>query len=364
MAEISAYTERYNLFAQQLLQKYYGERKDQNLVISPFSILMLLAIAADATAGDTSAEILSVLSDNLNHDEITSLLCKIQSALTEGHALSSANAVCIQHSIEDTVTPDYPAFLQAQFGGQLFSSRDIVSAVNKWVKENTHGLIDKVADDSMKDMLACLMNATAFEGKWTEHYTRDDIEYKDFTNSDGTTKEVAMIEDSEREYVESEAFTGFVKPYKNIDYAFMPLLPKKKSSTALKSALKKLNFTELYEARTQERVVMSLPEFKYSFSDDLTSFCRSLGINEIFSDHADFSPLSSAWLKMGSIIHKARIEVDRNGTKAADVTMGIVCAGCAPRFDYKIVELNRPFIYAIIHTKTGLPVFTGIVNKL
>jgi len=88
------------------------------------------------------------------------------------------------------------------------------------------------------------------------------------------------------------------------------------------------------------------------------------GINEIFSNLADFSPFSSARLKMDSIIHKARIEVDRNGTKAAAVTMDIVCAGCAPRFDYKIVELNRPFVYAIIHTKTGLPVFTGIVNKL
>ena len=325
---------------------------------------MLLGIAAAATAGNTRAEILRVLSDDLDCDEITNLLCKIQAVLTEGHALSSANAVCVHHTIEDTITPDYPVFLQTQFGGQLFSTPDIISSVNNWVKANTHGLIDKVANDSMKDMLACLINATAFEGKWTKHYTRNDIEYKEFSSSDGTTKEVAMIEDSEREYVENDSFTGFVKPYKNIDYAFMPLLPKKKSAASLNIALKKLDFTELYETRTQERVVVSLPEFKYSFDDDLTSFCKSLGINEIFSNLADFSPFSSARLKMDSIIHKARIEVDRNGTKAAAVTLDIVCAGCAPRFDYKIVELNRPFVYAIIHTKTGLPVFTGIVNKL
>lgn len=364
MAEISAYTGKYNQFARQLLQKYYAENKDRNLVLSPFSILMLLGIAAAATAGNTKAEILRVLSDDLDCDEIANLLCKIQAVLTEGHALSSANAVCVQHTIEDTITPDYPVFLQAQFGGQLFSTPDIISSVNNWVKANTRGLIDKVANDSMKDMLACLINATAFEGKWTKHYTRNDIEYKEFSSSDGTTKEVAMIEDSEREYVENDSFTGFVKPYKNIDYAFMPLLPKKKSVASLNISLKKLDFTELYETRTQERVVVSLPEFKYSFHDDLTSYCKSLGINEIFSNLADFSPFSSARLKMDSIIHKARIEVDRNGTKAAAVTMGIVCAGCAPRFDYKIVELNRPFVYAIIHTKTGLPVFTGIVNKL
>lgn len=364
MAEISAYTGKYNQFTRQILQKFYVAKKDQNLVLSPFSILMLLAIAADATDGDTRTEILNVLSDDLDYDDCINLFCKLQSVLTEGHALSSANAVCVQHAIEDTITPDYPAFLQAQFRGQLFCTSNIVEAVNKWVKENTHGLIDKAADDSMKNMLACLMNATAFEGKWTKHYTRNDIEYKDFTSSDGSVRDVAMIEDTEREYVESESFTGFVKPYKNIDYSFMALLPKKKSASSLKTALGKLDFSELFEGRTEERVVISLPEFKNSFGEDLTSYCKSLGINKIFSDHADFSPLSSAWLKMDSIIHKARIEVDRNGTKAVAVTMGLVCAGCAPRFDFKIVELNRPFVYAIMHNGTGLPVFAGIVNKL
>ena len=43
--------------------------------------------------------------------------------------------------------------------------------------------------------------------------------------------------------------------------------------------------------------------------------------------------------------------------------MEVVDAGCAPRFDYKLVELNKLFVYAIIHTETGLPVFIGVVNK-
>ena len=68
---------------------------------------------------------------------------------------------------------------------------------------------------------------------------------------------------------------------------------------------------------------------------------------------------------MDSIIHKARIEVDRQGTKAAAVTMGAIEVGCAFPLDKpKVVELDRPFVYAIMDNKTGLPVFTGIVNKL
>ena len=67
---------------------------------------------------------------------------------------------------------------------------------------------------------------------------------------------------------------------------------------------------------------------------------------------------------MTAIIHKARVEVDRQGTKAAAVTTGLLFAGAAPLLDYKTVELDRPFVYAIMHNETGLPVFTGIVNML
>ena len=124
MADIRAYTEKYNDFARQLLWKYYEENNDQNIVMSPFSVLTLLVIAADATAGETRNEVLKALSEDLENDDIISLICKIQSVLTEGHALSSANAVCVQHSIKDTITPDYPDFLQTQFGGEFFSSPD------------------------------------------------------------------------------------------------------------------------------------------------------------------------------------------------------------------------------------------------
>ena len=172
-----------------------------------------------------------------------------------------------------------------------------------------------------------------------------------------------MLDISEREYVESNAFTGFVKPYKDKAFSFMALLPKDKSSTGMKLALHSLSFTDVFSSRTNEGVVVTLPEFKYSFGKDLTSLFRELGIEELFTDHADFTPLSSSWLKLESILHKARIEVDRSGTKAAAVTAGFACAGAAPKM-HKVVELNRPFVYAIMHDETGLPVFTGIVNML
>ncbi len=63
--------------------------------------------------------------------------------------------------------------MRKDYAGELFASEAIVSAVNKWVRKATNGMIDQIADDSMKDMLACLLNAVSFEAKWLEGYESD-----------------------------------------------------------------------------------------------------------------------------------------------------------------------------------------------
>lgn len=364
MNRIEDYKEIYNEFTKQTLRILYTDNKDQNLIMSPFSVMMLLAIAATAVEGDARAEIINALSNDLNYEETIDVLCRMQNAFSEEGTLSSANAVCVQHNIEATINADYTEYLQKKFNGELFTSSDITSDVNKWIKKNTRGLIEKIADDSMRNTLACLVNATAFEGKWIQNYTQYDIEEDEFKNADGTISDVAMLKTTEQEYIEDDSVTGFVKPYKDIDFSFMALLPKKPSETAFKNVLEELDFSELHRKKNREDILVSLPEFDLLFEEDLTLCCQTLGINKIFSGQANFSPLSSEQIKIDSIVHKARIIVDRTGTKAAAATMGICIAGCAPETEYKIVELNRPFIYAIIHNKTGLPVFTGIVNEL
>ncbi len=364
MTRTETYSEQYNALSRQLLEKLYADRKDENLVFSPFSVLTMLAIAADATAGNTRDEITRILSSELPYEDVLSALKEIRKAFGENKVFSSANAVCVNKRNEAFIVPSYAAHCQKEFGGKLFSSADIVSDVNKWVKKNTRGMNDEIADDSMRDTAAFLLNAAAFDSKWAIPYTEDDIEYEEFHNSDGTIQETTMLDSRERSYIENDAFTGFVKPYKNYDFSFMALLPKKESSEGMKRALRGLDFSKAFRSCTRTTVFASLPEFEYAFGEDLTSYCKSLGIKEIFTDHADFSPLSSEWLKLDSILHKARIEVDRKGTKAAAVTAAVVEAGALPVYDHKIVDLDRPFVYAIMHNETGLPVFAGIVNTL
>ena len=107
-----------------------------------------------------------------------------------------------------------------------------------------------------------------------------------------------------------------------------------------------------------------MPEFRLEFTKELTGLCKALGIKELFTDDADFSPMTSEWLKVDSILHKAYIDVNQKGTKAAAVTVAYCVGGLPPKMNFKEVYLDRPFVFALMHGVTGLPVFIGVVRHL
>ncbi len=358
---------RYNAFASDLMQRYIISKKGENVIFSPLSILTILSIASDATAGETNDEIKKFLDGGEAAPDFAAWLLDIQKCISSSNAVSIANAVCVQKKISESIRSEFIEKIRKDYAGELFASEDIVSAVNKWVEKATNRMIDQIADDSMKSMLICLLNAVSFEAKWQEKYEEDDIYDDEFTDADGNVKEVPFLHSSEQCYIENDSFTGFTRPYKDVGFAFMALLPKKKRSQSfLVRALKNTDFSDLYQSRTdQYNLSVSMPEFESTFDDDITTLCKEVGIENIFTEKADFTPMSSEWLKADSVIHKARIEVNRQGTKASAVSAMFVVVGCAPDFHRrKYVELNRPFLYAIVHEDTGLPVFTGILNRL
>jgi serpin B len=156
-----------------------------------------------------------------------------------------------------------------------------------------------------------------------------------------------------------------VKPYKGGKYALMALLPKKFGRQYLHKALEQMNLSGLCQSRTRDYIVnVTMPEFTADFDEKMNDYCQNAGIRTAFTDQADFSPMSTSALKVGEIVHQAKIEVSRHGTKAAAVTHSDVLCGAVDRRDEKNVRLTRPFIYAIVHTETGLPAFTGIENKI
>lgn len=363
--KIENYADKYNEITKTLLLDLMENEEGKNIIISPLSILVLLGIVTKSVAGNTKDEVLSFIQDSSGQD-IVKLLSTLENKVQESGSLTSGNAVIIAEKLKDKINETYISEVKESFDAEVFSSKDIIRDVNEWVKEKTKGMIDSIADDSMKDMVLALINAISFMADWEEIYDEDDIYLEEFNNLDGSILEVEMMGSTEYSYIENEFYIGFTKAYKGGEFSYMALLPnKKRSKTFFKKAIKSSDLTELFKNAKEIEVHVEIPEYKAGFDAKLNDLLEQKGINQIFTDSADFSPVTEKVpLKTDSILHKAYIEVDRRGTKAAAVTFDYVVCGCLPDQEYKSVILNRPFVYAIMHNETGLPVFAGVVNNL
>ena len=66
------------------------------------------------------------------------------------------------------------------------------------------------------------------------------------------------------------------------------------------------------------------------------------------------------------VLHQTHIEVDANGTRASAATVVMMTKGQSVEDVSKdrYVNCDRPYLYAIVDTKTMCPVFIGTVNEV
>ena len=111
-----------------------------------------------------------------------------------------------------------------------------------------------------------------------------------------------------------------------------------------------------------EKTLIVLPKFSYDYSVELPAVLKTMGMRDAFdAARADLSGISrSEPLYISKVLHKTHIDLDSAGTRAAAVTAVTVNFGAMP--DYREVILDRPFVYMIVDTAAGLPVFIGTVT--
>jgi serpin B len=244
-----------------------------------------------------------------------------------------------------------------------------VGKINQWVSDQTRGKITNIVDNIEDDAMAFITNAVYFNSDWEKKY--DATVPGKFAGSDGKTKKVKMLEGMEETYITARGAKGFIKEYEGGDFAMMTLLPPK-NTTARKFAMSMTgkDWIDAYRNRVTENihVYTRMPEFQYEYEAELNKVFRSMGMEMAFSDFADFSKMAAPSLKIDGILHKTFIRVDKDGTEAAAVTnIGMKLTSAMPKPEQwieKKVYLTRPFVYAIIDTKTGIPLFVSVLEQV
>ncbi len=235
--------------------------------------------------------------------------------------------------------------------------------INHWVKEKTDDMIPEILDKIAQDAVMYLINAIAFEAKWEEPYEDHQIFDGTFTREDGTETDASFMRGSENRYLQDDLATGFIKDYKNGDYAFVAMLPNEGVTVEeYVASLKGEALQNMLENPEDTLVHTTIPQFETEFDTEMSEILKAMGMDIAFdAENADFSDMATSKegnIFIGRVIHKTYIQVTKDGTKAAAATAVEMERAAEPE-EVKEVFLDRPFVYMLIDRENNLPLFIG-----
>ena len=355
-------------FAVSLFQASAAE--GENSLVSPLSVLTALAMTANGAEGETLTQMEQTM--GASRAQLNSWLHSYLSEQKEAEALHLANAIWFNSKEALQVEPDFLQTNADYFGAGTQSAPfddSTCREINRWVEDNTGGMIENILDRIPQDAVMYLVNALAFEAKWERVYTADQVRDAVFTTEDGREQKVEMMYDTGSRYLETDNATGFLRYYEGGRYAFAALLPEAGTTVSeLVASLDGDTLTAMLAAPEKIPVDTGIPKFEAGSTLELGEILRSMGMANAFDPlAADFSAMGTSTdgnIHISRVLHKTFISVGEQGTRAGAATVVENSDSARAVVDTAAVILDRPFVYMLVDCEAGLPFFLGTCMEM
>lgn len=352
----------------------------ENLFFSPYSLctaLSLLDVGAGTETKKELEELLGITNPDAWNQEMRAYLEK---EWTDDTYVMTADSIWMQEGKEwsETIEEDFLVPAGYYYKSELYEAdfkgnpKEAVSRMNAWADKNTKGMIQKVVDKLETDTAMALMNAVYFEGKWEKPFEAAKTYEQTFYGTDGDVQTTMMHQHGEYyAYAEADGIKGISLPYQDSSVVMKVFLPIEEDGDieALFAALsyeeKEALLNSLDTAEKESIANLALPKFTMEKeTEDLNEILQNMGMETAFSPDADFDSICED-LYVSQVLHKAKIEVDEEGTKAAAVTVVVTKDECAmPEENPIFFVADRPFLCVLQDTQTGMILFMGRINNL
>jgi serpin B len=357
-----------NRFSSTLYERL-AKRGSQNLVLSPYSVASALSMALAGARGQTAGEIAKVLGQPADSPEYHAGFAAMAAAIARSansgeNVFLDANRVWVQRDFE--ILPEYRERLTNTYRAPAATVDFIRGAeaarreINSWTESKTKGRIrDLFAPGALDaDTRLVLTSAVYFYGKWEHAFQPSETRPAPFTlPSGGKVQTDFMNRTGKYGYTENETGQFLEMRYDGTGMAFDIFLPK--PGAALESPTPER--LALWTGALQERKVrVSVPKFRVEAEFSLADVLSSMGMPAAFTGAADFSGINGRRdLALARVVHKAFVDVAEEGTEAAAATGIGVSLVSMPINPDPVFRADRPFVFVIRDTRTGLVLFTG-----
>lgn len=345
----------------------------RSTVFSPASIAIALQMALRGARGTTAVELArflhmtdtDVAGEALR--ELSAGLAGAAEADDTGVTFRMPNTMWVQSGLG--LVPEFAAWMNEVAQADVRDAdffREPEKArleINRFIAQQTAGKITNIIQQGLIDpgTRLVLTNAVYLKASWAHPFPERATRDAPFHPDAARTATVRMMHvTAPFGYLRGDGYQAVTLPYAGTRLAMTVVLPDGPLAP-LEARLASGGLASLTEGTRSVRVALAMPKFRVTTGFQLGGVLRDLGVRAAFGDDADFSGITTAErLRIREVVHKAYIDVDEKGTEAAAATAVIMrVAALAPDRPPVTVTLDRPFLFAITDTVTGLPVFLG-----
>lgn len=363
-------------FAFELYQELKEE--DGNIFYSPYIVSAILAMAYAGARGDTEKQMADVLHFDLAQEDLHPAFNWLDQELASrgqgdnAFRLNIANAFWGQKdygfldSFLDTLSANHGAGIKIlDFIAEPEESR---VTINEWISEQTEEKIKDIIPPGIIDAMTRLIltNAIYFDADWEFKFNKANTLGETFHLLEGDTVTVPMMRQHKTlKYCCGGNYRALELPYVGRQLAMVVILPDEGAFQSFEESLNSANLTGIIGRLNSTEVALALPKFEYTSSFSLGEILAEMGMPLAFdiTGPADFSGINNnipLRLHIGSVLHKAFVSVDEEGTEAAAAAIVEWAQPTAsPEPEYFIAD--RPFIFLIRDIPTGTIIFVGRV---
>jgi len=358
------YSKALNQYSFDLYDKTKVE--NENILLSPISTYYALLMIYKGSKKETEKEFKKVLYLRKSNSQQSNYLQNLISKSDSLAPLIISNSIWIDKKFKikkrylKVVTDKYLTELNHT---DFSKTESAVYDINKWVSDNTKGKIKKIVntDNLNSNTKLLISNAVYFKSEWQNKFkkgkTTPAIFYTDTKNQ---FKLDFMNTTENLKYYENDDYQFISKPYKDSDFSFCIILPKKLFGIGkIEKKINNKTLNNILENTSSTKISLSIPKFEMESSYDLSDALEHDGLKSAFKENADFSEISGkSSLKLSKVLHKTWIQFDEEGTEAAaaTATVGMV-TGLRPTNLF--FKADHPFIFFVTDNKSGAIILMG-----
>lgn len=367
-----------NSFAFDLYGSLRGH--EGNLVFSPYSISLAIAMTYAGSKGETESQMEKVMHFNLPQDRLHPAFNQLDQFLTKPGLPASKDGQPFQLNIANSLWVEKTLSIEKQFldlisinYGAAIHLADFISQpesaqkeINQWASDQTHKkiveLIPKGALDPMTRLV--LANAIYFKADWADQFDPNDTKDAPFYFVDGSVSNVKMMSNnfSNIPYLIENGFQALEINYLGDSADMVLLVPDLGKFDEFEGQFNQEKFDEIISRLQPATLSLGMPKFSFETGVDLSQQLSNLGMSDSFeSDHADFSGMTGGRdLFISRVLHRAFVDVDEKGTEAAAATTVIMSTTSIMLPEVNLV-IDRPFIFIIRDKLSQQILFLGRV---